>query len=91
MENSKDSQSQPDQYPDKENLQEIRKTLKQAKNDPSVKAALKKEMQPVTPDDLSPIHNTRETGTTGGDQRTSENEVEQAIISGETIPEKKEK
>ena len=34
-----------------------------------INQALKKEKQPTSPDDLSPIHNTHEIGTSGGDQR----------------------
>ncbi len=92
MANSKVSQGQTIHNPDKENLEEIKETLKQAKNDPAVKEALKKEKQPVTTDDLSPLHNTREIGTTGGDQRASETELnDPAANSGEALPEKKRK
>jgi hypothetical protein len=72
MANNKVFQVQPATDAEEANMQEIKETLKQAKNDPAVKDALKKEKQPVTPDDLSPLHNTRETGTSGGDQRASE-------------------
>ena len=63
-----DDQSKSDQQPT------AKETLEKGKNDPTVKEALKKERQPNTPDDLSPLHNTREKGTSGGDQRVRENE-----------------
>jgi len=55
-----------------QNEGEIKKTFKEAKNDPAVKQAMKKEKQPGGADDLSPLHNTREIGTSGGDQRARE-------------------
>ncbi|MCW3091566.1 MAG: hypothetical protein JWP81_2635 [Ferruginibacter sp.] len=48
------------------------------KNDSAVKEALKKEKQPSTEEDLSPLHNNKSIGTTGGDQRASENEQDQS-------------
>ena len=62
----KNTKSSPE---NQESTSEIKETLKAAKNDSSVTAATKKEKQPVTPDDLSAIHNTHEVGTSGGDQR----------------------
>lgn len=50
------------------------KSLSEAKNDPSVKAALKKENSPSTPEDLSNLHNNKAIGTSGGDQRASDDE-----------------
>lgn len=91
MANSKFSQGKPNHDSNKENVEEIKEALKQAKNDPSVIDALKKEKQPETTDDLSPLHNTREIGTAGGDQRASETEIKQANEPGETLPVKKRK
>ncbi|MEO5893322.1 MAG: hypothetical protein ABIQ31_23930 [Ferruginibacter sp.] len=54
--------------------QELKETLDEGKNNAAVKDALKKEKQPQTPEDLSPLHNNREIGTSGGDQRASESE-----------------
>jgi len=51
-----------------------RKSISEAKNDPSVEEALKKENSPSTPEDLSHLHNTIAIGTSGGDQRASEDE-----------------
>ncbi|MBC7887726.1 MAG: hypothetical protein H7Z13_07535 [Ferruginibacter sp.] len=68
---------------------DINKTLKLAKNDPTVKSALKIEKQPVTADDLSPLHNTIAIGTSGGDQRASENEQKETLKADETQPVKK--
>ncbi|MEO6547855.1 MAG: hypothetical protein ABIN94_07635 [Ferruginibacter sp.] len=53
---------------------EAKTSLQQAKNDPSVKEAQKKEQQPASEEDLSGLHDNRESGTTGGDQRTSDKE-----------------
>lgn len=78
MENSKASEERSNSKPGKPDIQEIKKIFKQSKNDPSVKDALKKEIQPVNPGDLSSIHNTSETGTSGGDQRASETEINNA-------------
>ncbi len=50
------------------------KSISEAINDPSVKAALQKENSPSTPEDLSHLHNTVAIGTSGGDQRASEDE-----------------
>jgi hypothetical protein len=78
MANLKVSQTQPINDPDKENMKEIKETLKQAKNNSAVTDALKKEKQPVTTDDLSSLHDTRETGTSGGDQRAREADPNEA-------------
>lgn len=51
-----------------------KESLSEAKNDPAVKEALKKENSPTTPEDLSHLHNTSAIGTSGGDQRASEEE-----------------
>lgn len=69
----------------------IKKTLREAMNDPAAQEAIKKEKQPVTPGDLSAIHNTIEIGTSGGDQRASENEINQDNINhDDNAPAKKE-
>lgn len=52
------------------------KALEKTGNDSSAKAAEKKEKQPSRPEDLSPIHNTHEIGTSGGDQRAKDSEEE---------------
>ena len=62
----KNTESSPEEQ---ENTKEVKETLREAKNDSSVASAIKKEKQPVNPGDLSPIHNTHEVGTSGGDQR----------------------
>jgi hypothetical protein len=72
MSKTKISGKQPGNLRDDENKQEVKNTLKKAKYDPSVQQALKKEEQPAKPGDLSPIHNTKEMGTSGGDQREKE-------------------
>lgn len=46
--------------------------MAKVKNDPSVKEAAKKEQQPMSAEDLSPLHNTNNIGTTGADQRQAE-------------------
>ena len=56
------------------NLVKVKKILNDASKDSAVKEALKKEKQPVSTDDLSAVHNTTEIGTSGGDQRASEDE-----------------
>lgn len=60
--------------------QKTKETLKEAKDDPSVKEASKKEQQPTRSTDLSHIHDTKESGTTGGDQRVPENEKKDEAI-----------
>ena len=40
-----------------------------------VEQAATKEKQPTRKDDLSPIHDTKAVGTTGGDQRQNEEEA----------------
>ena len=72
MSKTKSSGKQPGNLSDDANKQEVKNTLKKAKHDPAVQQALKKEEQPARPGDLSPIHNTKETGTSGGDQRQKE-------------------
>lgn len=56
------------------NKQEVTETLQEANEDSAAKDAQKKEKQPRVPDDLSPLLNTKEVGTSGGDQRASETE-----------------
>ena len=68
------STSSPENPAYDDNKEEIKETLNDQKNDPAVKDALKKEQQPVSPDDLSSLHNNREIGTSGGGQRVSQNE-----------------
>ena len=75
-----DNQQLPDsdnELSEEKKLAQLEATLQVAKNDSSVKAALKKERQPVSAEDLSPLQNTSETGTTGGDQRATEEELKQ--------------
>ena len=72
MSKTKIPRKQPGNLPDEANKGEIKNTLKKAKYDSAVQQALKKEEQPARPGDLSPIHNTKETGTSGGDQREKE-------------------
>jgi hypothetical protein len=57
-----------------DNDKQQKDSISKAKNDPSVKKALIKENSPTTPEDLSHLHNTIEIGTSGGDQRASEDE-----------------
>ena len=57
-----------------EGIKQKNESLFEAKNDPAVKEALKKEKSPTTPEDLSHLHNTIAIGTSGGDQRASEDE-----------------
>lgn len=75
MKNNQQMQDSDKELSDEEKLTQLNATLQAAKNDSSVKAALKKERQPVSADDLSPLQNTSETGTTGGDQRATEEEL----------------
>lgn len=84
MENKKVSKPAAGHSTGSNKQEELKENLEQGKNDPSVKDALKKEKQPSNLDDLSPIHNTREIGTSGGDQRASETETNK-----ETDPSKK--
>ena len=53
----------------KENNDQI---IEDGKNDPSVNAALIKENQPKSNADLSPLQNTHQVGTSGGDQRDND-------------------
>jgi hypothetical protein len=76
MSKIKFSRKQPGNPPDDASKQEVKNTLKKAKYDSAVQQALKKEEQPARPGDLSPIHNTKETGTSGGDQREKETNPE---------------
>ena len=46
--------------------------MDKVQRDPSVQEALKKEKQPVSTEDLSPLHNNNSSGTTGADQREPE-------------------
>ena len=46
--------------------------IEEGKNDQSVKDALKKEKQPTFDADLSPLQNTHQVGTSGGDQRDND-------------------
>ncbi|MEO6733138.1 MAG: hypothetical protein ABIN01_18075 [Ferruginibacter sp.] len=66
--------------------QKTKEALIEAKDDPSVKEALKKEQQPAKSTDLSPIHNTEESGTTGGDQRVPKNEKKNEIVPVTKVP-----
>jgi len=59
---------------EKEGVKQQNEALSEAKHDPAVKEALKKENSPSTPEDLSHLHSTIAIGTSGGDQRASENE-----------------
>ena len=77
MTNNQQNQDSDDELSDKERQERLNATLQAAKSDSSVKAALKKEMQPVSIDDFSPLQNTSATGTTGGDQRATEEELKQ--------------
>ena len=58
----------------KSNLQEVKEKVKQEGTNP-VKQALTKEQQPTTDADISPLTNNQQIGTTGGDQRASEQEA----------------
>ena len=69
----KKTESSPEEQ---ENTKEVKETLREAKNDSSVTSAAKKEKQPMNPGDLSPIHNTHEVGTSGGDQRARDDAEE---------------
>ncbi|MEJ7589824.1 MAG: hypothetical protein WKI04_19910 [Ferruginibacter sp.] len=71
------SKSTNSAQPGEDNTNEIDETLKEGKKDPSVQEALKKERQPGRSEDLSPLHNTREIGTSGGDQRVKESDKDQ--------------
>ena len=51
---------------------EPRANMDKVSRDPSVQEALKREKQPVSEEDLSPLQNNKSVGTTGGDQRESE-------------------
>lgn len=75
MTNNQQMQDSDKELSDEEKLTQLNATLQAAKNDSSVKAALKKERQPVSAEDLSALQNTSETGTTGGDQRATEEEL----------------
>ncbi len=75
MKNNQQMQDSDKELSDEEKLTQLKATLQAAKNDSSVKAALKKERQPISAEDLSPLQNTSETGTTGGDQRATEEEL----------------
>lgn len=73
---------QDDQQPPKspvpteetESEKQQEESLSEAKDSTAVKDALKKENSPTTPEDLSHLHNTNSIGTSGGDQRASEEE-----------------
>jgi|GEM_PF-3306517 len=75
MTNDQQMQDSDNELSDEEKQAQLKATLQAAKNDSSVKSALKKETQPVRTDDLSPLQNTSETGTTGGDQRATDDEL----------------
>lgn len=62
-----------------------KETVEKEKNNPVVKEALKKERQPNTPDDFSPLHNTREKGTSGGDQRVREHEPNEENVPDDKL------
>lgn len=53
----------------------LKESLETRKTDSAAKAAQKKEKQPANAEDLSPLHNTHEVGTAGGDQRAPDREV----------------
>ena len=44
-----------------------------------------KEQQPSREGDLSPVHNTHEVGTSGGDQRAKDTEPEHDMKKGEAV------
>lgn len=75
MNNSKQPRKITPQKEKKESGKQQKASLSEAKNDPSVKDALIKENSPTTPEDLSHLHDTVAIGTTGGDQRASEQEL----------------
>jgi len=87
MENRKASTPKEEMPEEKDNKSALKQTLKESRSDPSVKDALLKEKQPATPDDLSPVHNTKEIGTTGGDQRSSVEEQTPAPGIGSPLKE----
>ena len=68
----------------KSNLQEVKEKVNQEGTNP-VKEALKKELQPTTDADISPLTNNQQVGTTGGDQRASEQEVSQEVGTLENL------
>ncbi len=65
--NNKTPEDSGDQL--KESVNEVQKMINKADKTDPVSLALKKEQQPSVTGDLSPIHNTHATGTSGGDQR----------------------
>ena len=54
---------------EEENIKGINEMLREERNNPAVENALKKEKQPVTPEDFSPLHNNQEAVTTGKGKR----------------------
>ncbi len=74
MQNKKLPLTSPPSNEELEIDKQQRKSISEAKHDTSVEEALKKENSPSTPEDLSHLHNTIAIGTSGGDQRASENE-----------------
>jgi len=59
-----------DSTPGKEVTEKNQEKMAESAKDPAAAAAAKKEIQPQRAEDLSPIHNTEEVGTSGGDQRS---------------------
>lgn len=66
-----------------ENIADVKNSLLYEENG-AVKQALTKEQQPSTESDLSTLHDNQQTGTTGGDQRATEEEIKQSFEPGES-------
>lgn len=76
MANHQPEQNKPTDNSEKENKKAVNKTLREARQDSAAKDAQKREKQPSAPEDLSPLLDTHEVGSSGGDQRASKVETE---------------
>lgn len=75
MTESKDALSIPDNQEElKETAKDVQRDLREDDGEQQnvIKEALKKEQQPKSADDVSPLQNTHAVGTSGGDQRAKD-------------------